>query len=198
MVKKICSKCKIEKTIDEFINSKRNKDGKACVCRKCNSDRGKVYALNNIDKVKQRTKKWAENNPDKVKEKERRWIKNNPEKIKEKRRNYEKRRKQNDPAFKIKSNYSSLISNSLKIRGIKKPGKTIELLGCSIEFFIIHLTNQFTDGMCLENYGKWHIDHIIPFASAGKDLDKLKQLCHYSNLQPLWAIDNIMKRDKIL
>ncbi len=52
--------------------------------------------------------------------------------------------------------------------------------------------------MSFDNYGKWHIDHIIPLSSAGNDLVKLKELCHYTNLQPLWAIDNIMKRDKIL
>ena len=195
---KICSKCKVEKDFCEFINSKRTKDGKASVCKKCNSERGKIYNLNNPQKHKERSKRWAENNPDKVKDKSKRWAENNPEKIKKKRRVYENKRKQNDPVFKIKSNYSSLLSHSFKIKGVKKPGKTIELLGCSIEFFIIHLTKQFTDGMSLGNYGKWHIDHIVPLSSVGNDLDKLKKLCHYTNLQPLWAIDNIMKRDKIL
>jgi len=195
---KICSKCKVEKDFCEFINSKRTKDGKTSICKKCNSERGKIYNLNNSQKHKERSKRWSENNPDKVKDKSKRWAENNPEKIKKKRRVYESKRKQNDPVFKIKSNYSSLLSRSFKIKGVKKPGKTIELLGCSIEFFIIHLTKQFTDGMSLDNYGKWHIDHIIPFASAGNDLNKLKELCHYTNLQPLWAIDNIIKRDKIL
>ncbi|MEY4572765.1 MAG: hypothetical protein RLZ10_2021 [Bacteroidota bacterium] len=198
MEKKICTKCNLELDINYFINSKRNKDGKSSVCKKCNSERGKIYTLNNPEKVKERYKKWAENNPDKVKEKSQRWIKNNPEKIKKKRRVYEKRRKQIDPAYKIKSNYSTLLSRSFNIKGVKKPGKTVELLGCSIEFFLNYLSERFTDGMNFENYGKWHIDHIIPLSSAGGDLVKLKELCHYTNLQPLWAIDNIMKRDRIL
>ena len=163
---KICSKCKVEKDFCEFINSKRTKDGKASVCKKCNSERGKIYNLNNPQKHKERSKRWVENNPDKVKDKSKRWAENNPEKIKKKRRVYENKRKQNDPVFKIKSNYSSLLSHSFKIKGVKKPGKTIELLGCSIEFFIIHLTKQFTDGMSLDNYGKWHIDHIVPLSSV--------------------------------
>jgi len=48
-----------------------------------------------------------------------------------------------------------------------------------------------------ENYGKWHIDHIIPLASA-KNKEEMENLFHYSNLQPLWASDNFKKSDKIL
>ena len=62
----------------------------------------------------------------------------------------------------------------------------------------IQKIKKYTEGMNFENYGKWHIDHIIPLSSAGNDLDRIKELCHYSNLQPLWAIDNIKKGNKIL
>jgi molecular chaperone DnaK (HSP70) len=105
---KICSKCKVEKDFCEFINSKRTKDGKASVCKKCNSERGKIYNLNNPQKHKERSKRWVENNPDKVKDKSKRWAENNPEKIKKKRRVYENKRKQNDPVFKIKSDNLSV------------------------------------------------------------------------------------------
>jgi hypothetical protein len=50
--------------------------------------------------------------------------------------------------------------------------------------------------MSWDNHGEWHIDHIIPLASANTP-EIIKQLCHYSNLQPLWASDNIIKKDKI-
>jgi hypothetical protein len=50
--------------------------------------------------------------------------------------------------------------------------------------------------MSWENYGKWHVDHVIPLASAKTPEDLIK-LCHYTNLQPLWAIENILKRDKL-
>jgi hypothetical protein len=54
----------------------------------------------------------------------------------------------------------------------------------------------FMAGMNWSNHGKWHIDHITPLSSA-KTADELYTLCHYTNLQPLWAIDNLRKHDKI-
>jgi hypothetical protein len=52
--------------------------------------------------------------------------------------------------------------------------------------------------MSWENHGEWHIDHIRPCASFSDltQLEQQKQCCHYTNLQPLWAIDNILKSDK--
>jgi hypothetical protein len=78
-----------------------------------------------------------------------------------------------------------------------KTKTTIEYLGCEIEVLKEHLEKQFVDGMTWENKGDWHFDHIIPLSSA-KTEDELYKLCHYTNLQPLWAIDNIKKGKKIL
>lgn len=72
--------------------------------------------------------------------------------------------------------------------------KTIELLGCSIKEFKLYIENQFVKGMTWENYGRWHIDHIIPLAS-GNDKEKL---CHYTNLRPLWAKENLRRGKSIL
>ncbi|OKP79784.1 hypothetical protein BTE77_06750 [Ensifer adhaerens] len=66
---------------------------------------------------------------------------------------------------------------------------------------MIHLEAQFTDGMTWDNYGEWHVDHIIPLAAHNyettDDID-FKRAWAMSNLQPLWAIDNHRKRDRIL
>lgn len=51
--------------------------------------------------------------------------------------------------------------------------------------------------MTWENRGEWHIDHIIPLASASTE-EELLALCHYTNLQPLWAFDNLSKGAKII
>jgi hypothetical protein len=61
----------------------------------------------------------------------------------------------------------------------------------------IDLETQFTDGMSWDNRSEWHIDHIIPLSSA-KTEDELYKLCHYENLQPLWAEDNLKKGARIL
>lgn len=82
--------------------------------------------------------------------------------------------------------------NSLIKKGFKKTHKLKEYLGCSLEELKIHLEKQFTKGITWDNYGKWHIDHIIPLSSAQCE-EELFKLCHYTNLQPLWASDNCKK-----
>ena len=70
------------------------------------------------------------------------------------------------------------------------------------EDFVQYLENLFTKGMSWENYGKWHIDHIVPIKYFIDNYDfsdfEIQKICfHYSNLQPLWAKENISKNDKI-
>ena len=57
---------------------------------------------------------------------------------------------------------------------------------------------QFQDGMSWENKGSWAVDHIRPLSSFNFD-DEAEQraACHYSNLQPLWASDNLKKSDRM-
>jgi hypothetical protein len=83
-----------------------------------------------------------------------------------------------------------------------KSATTVELLGCSIESFQIYLESKFEPGMSWENYGygkdKWHIDHIMPCAIF--DLvrpDHQRSCFHFSNLQPLWQLDNLIKSNKM-
>jgi hypothetical protein len=65
-------------------------------------------------------------------------------------------------------------------------------LGCTYAEAFEHLSKQFTKGMTWDNYGEWHIDHYIPLSSA-KNESELKKLAKYTNLQPLWAEDNLSK-----
>ena len=80
--------------------------------------------------------------------------------------------------------------------GFKKGTKTGDMLGCEWGFLKAHIEAQFTEGMSWGNRRLWHIDHIIPLASA-KDEATLVRLCHYSNLQPLWKKDNQSKGAKM-
>ena len=75
--------------------------------------------------------------------------------------------------------------------------KTFEIIGCDGLFLKTHLESLFTSNMCWENYGEWHVDHIIPLSSS-KNLNEFYKLCHYTNLQPLWAHDNLKKGSKIV
>ena len=104
--------------------------------------------------------------------------------------------KQNtDLKYKLTSRIRSRINHALN--GRVKDDSLKDLLGCDMNEYKIYLEKRFDQHMTWDNYGEWHIDHIIPLSSAKND-DELKNLCHYSNLQPLWAIENIIKRDKII
>jgi transketolase len=219
METKVCSKCKENKNVCEFGNLKSSKDGLLYCCKKCNNERGKNYVKENYQKtleqhrkwtaknpewVYNRHKKWREDNPDKVKELRKNWLDKNPEKRKEYRKNYKlrkqeqrKERRANDPVFNLINRMRCRIWKYLNILEISKKNKTFDIVGCSPQFLKEHLETQFTDGMSWDNRSEWHIDHIIPLSSA-KTEDELYKLCHYENLQPLWAEDNLKKSNKIL
>ena len=111
-------------------------------------------------------------------------------------REYEKNRRKKDPLYKMKKNLRARTWEAFKRQGYSKKSRTREMLGVDWEVTKQHIERQFTKGMSWDNYGEWHIDHIIPLASANNE-EELKKLCHYSNLQPLWAEDNLEKKDKI-
>lgn len=106
------------------------------------------------------------------------------------------RTKMVDMGARLKRDLRSRLAISVRYSGRYKSGSSIELLGCSIEELMKHLESKFQPGMTWENRGLhgWHIDHIIPLASIDvSDIEQLSKVCHYTNLQPLWAIDNYRK-----
>jgi hypothetical protein len=161
--------------------------------------RTKNYRISNLEKVKhiQRLskKKEREKNPEKFINLTREWRKKNPEYNV----TYTKNRKQVDELFKLKITIRNRIRGFLKLKNITKKNTTFNIIGCTPEYLKKHIESLFTEGMCWENHGLhgWHIDHIIPL-SNGKTEDDIHRLCHYTNLQPLWAKDNLRKKNKIL
>jgi len=96
--------------------------------------------------------------------------------------------------FRLKDNVKVLIYGAFLKKGYKKNTKTAKILGCSFKELEQHIENQFTKDMTWEDIGNWHIDHIIPVASAINEEEVFK-LNHYSNLQPMWGKENIQKSD---
>mgnify|MGYP005630029589 CR=1 FL=1 len=156
----------------------------------------RIYYLNNKEKVSKRKKIYRQNNKEKIALKSKIYRQNNREIINKNARRYEAMRLKTDPMFKLKKLLRDRSYKSFKNKGYKKNSKTQEMLGVDWEVCKAHIERQFIKGMSWENQGDWHIDHIIPLASANTE-EELKKLCHYSNLQPLWEADNLIKSNVI-
>jgi hypothetical protein len=151
----------------------------------------KEYYSKNPEKVKQRNLKWKTNNLEKLKQIHKNYRIKNKNKINE----YHKKRKASDPLYLL---ICRMRSNSCRVVKQlclgKKPASTFKWMGCSPEELKAHFENLFLEGMSWDNYGQWHIDHIRPISSFKQE--EWEQINHYTNLQPLWAEDNLKKSNK--
>jgi hypothetical protein len=179
---KVCKLCGIEfeRTTENFYKSKTSLDGLTGYCVNCNRERSRNWVKKNTDKIIESGKRY-----------------NLRKKEMGKYAIYAKKRR-SDPHNKLLNNFYSHIWNVLN-RYSKSGDKYFthdELLGCSGKELFSYIESKFTDGMSWENYGRdgWWIDHIRPCVSFNlNDMEEQKQCFHYTNLQPLWAFDNMSK-----
>lgn len=160
----------------------------------------------NKDKMKARAAERYERNKDEIRIKAAERYERNKSRIRTDewlkhrsavRSRWHKKKRLTDINYRIKVNMRNRLNDA--IRGCSKAASTMDLVGCSADDLKEHLESQFTDGMSWDNYGfyGWHIDHIKPCAAFDLTLESEQKLCfHYSNLQPLWAEDNLRKSDK--
>lgn len=219
---KKCSKCGLTKPLLDFYIRKSGDDCGRPIekCKICSNRISREFRLKNGDKIRESqnqrrkenpekarvdyrkwraanrdravraTKRWQEANP------ERNWYKENRVKAAEQARVRKFRRYHSDHEFRLKHILRERIRAALK-RGVKS-ARTIELIGCPINRVISWIESLFLPGMSWLNYGKWHVDHKLPCASFDLTCPKQQRECfHYTNLQPLWAIDNLKKSDKL-
>lgn len=185
---KKCIDCQTKKQLNEFGISTRRTGCRAgqtfyaSKCKKCHAEYSKQYRKKNPEKVKAYFKSWGERNPDYRKNHQRARYK----------RLYGK-----DEIYTLKILLRTRLTKVLKRERVPKTTDTRTMLGCGYRELKKYLEEQFTDGMNWDNQGEWHIDHIVPLASANNK-EELYKLCHYKNLQPLWAKDNLSKGKKLL
>jgi len=180
------------------IRSKKHRDRPESKSRKKKYDIG--YNLKYKERIAKRNKIWSQNNKDKVREAAKRNRLKNLEYKRKWHAAYARRRRKNDTGFNLRERLSRRINDALR-RYIKEGKRldTFTYVGCSIAFLVKHIEKQFKDGMNWENRDKWHIDHIRPCASFDLTDTKQQLECfHYTNLQPLWAFDNMSKGAKII
>ena len=202
-----CKKCYKK----QWYERNRDKEAiKMATYYKNNTDKLKTYAKEYfkenkhtlLDKTKEYKKDYYSKNKDKIKAN----IETNKEEIRIKKQNYYQNNKNkinNSYKLYLNNNMSAKIAARIRTRtwiAIKNKTSSLpEDLGCSLDELILYLESKFTEGMSWDNYGRngWHIDHIIPISSFDlSSPEELKKACHYINLQPLWAKDNMRKGNR--
>jgi hypothetical protein len=152
----------------------------------------KEYVKNFPDKVfetnrKQNKKRYASG---KAQAYNKEFRRKNREKLREYERNYRKTDINRNISLKLRNRINAVL------RYNKKSKPTEDLLGCSVSELAIHLESRFEEGMTWEKFlrGEIHLDHIVPCALFDLSLsDEQAECFHFSNLQPLWATDNLRK-----
>lgn len=187
---KRCSKCGEDRDYSFFSKRKDAKDGLQAWCKLCSKAHNRAYCVGyyaeNKSKVLARAKEYRISNRDKCSYSAR----------KEYFKSRDKHLRRTSPDFCVKKNLRTRLHELLKKR--VKVGSAVSDLGCSIQHLKLHLELFWDEGMSWLNYGnkpgQWSIDHIKPLASFDlTDRSQLLQAVHYTNLQPLWHVDNIAK-----
>lgn len=210
---KTCCKCNLPKELADFYRDSRSSDGLRSECRLCLTRQQKLYRQRNSVKIIARVTSWVLANHDKVAASARaRRIKNrdkisayhtawrNRNLVVQRGKNsvLARRRYQTDPQSRLATNLRGRIYKALRDGQAVKSARTFDLLGCPVLWLEVHLESLFRPGMTWENRGPvWHIDHIKPCAKFNLTDPEQQKICfHWTNLQPLFAGENLSKGAK--
>lgn len=181
----ICSKCKQNKDESLFFKKTNSKTGYQPYCKICSNEKVKIHYKNNTDKILKKKKKYR--HTDEYREKARKYEKG----IYKERRN----ELRNNINFRLHMSLRDILRRCLKHKGKNKDANLFKIIGYNTQKLKERLECQFKDGMSWENYGKWHIDHKKPISKFDKNVD-ISIINSLSNLQPLWAKENLSKGNR--
>lgn len=187
--KRKCGSCEKWLPPSRFYKRKKSPGGLRKECIDCFSSSRKVYYKNNKDAVQKRIQRYYLDNKDSISKYKSEWQRENSEK----RRVHLNERYKNEPNFRIAVNLRTRVLKA--IGNNQKAGSTLEILGCSIDFFKDYIKSMFVGEMSWSNHGEmWHIDHIKPCAKFDLSDESQQRVCfHYTNMQPLFVADNLFK-----
>ncbi len=186
-MEKQCSKCKEDKNIALFHRNRANKDGLSWYCKECRGVYDLKRRAGQVVSFEQKMRK-------RVNARER-WRR--PQ-VRKQRIIRQRLKRQASVMYRFEENLSESIRVSLHSN--KNGRKWEDVVGYNLESLKSHIGKQFREDMSWGNYGKWHIDHIIPksfFQYSSSDDVEFKMCWRLENLQPLWAKENIMKGNRI-
>tara|TARA_Y100001980_G_C14451422_1_gene235257 strand:+ start:250 stop:903 length:654 start_codon:yes stop_codon:yes gene_type:complete len=202
--KKHCYSCDTYKVLSDFTKQSNAWDKLNRMCRSCFNEY-KQNKRKNDPKYKEKDKIFTEEykKSGRRREKDQARYEEKKEEIIEKQVKYNKKKYNEDPAYRLVSLHrrrvSKMIEDLKMNKNVAYKDSKLELLGCSPQELKEWIENQFTEGMSWDKLGIHgiHIDHIRPCASFDLSIEENVSKCfHYSNLQPLWAKDNLSKSSK--
>lgn len=207
---KICNMCHTEKSVSEFSPTSKYKGELRWrgECKVCNSGLQRKPAAKRAQKKYRVTDKYKETRADyraqpEVKEREllleRLRYANKPEHRQKRIDNSKKwiyAKLESDPVFRNIFYLKNRLREWVKANGAQKNSFIGNYVGCTKAEFKLHIEKQFQPGMTWENHGKWHLDHILPISLAS-NMEEAYALTHFENFQPLWALDNLRKSNKV-
>lgn len=193
---KICTKCGVSKPRAAFAKAAAGLRGDCKECRK--QYNRKWFANLSQSRRKERINPaskaaYYEKNKELFRRLGMAWVEDNRDLVRERQR-ATMRRWRVTPKHRLEHNISRSVN--LSLRGGKGGASCFKLLGFTVEQLVRHLELQFSPGMSWDNYGEWHVDHRVPLASFRYETsndDEFRQAWALTNLQPLWAKQNISK-----
>ncbi len=154
----------------------------------------KKFYADNRESILATRKKYYAANSEAVRTRVSEYVRKNRKKINV----YLATRRKTDPVFKLCTTLRARIYKAIQFQGVLKPSKTIAELGCTPMQLRDYLEMKFVPGMTWSNHGEWHVDHVRPLASFDlADPKQFAEACHHTNLQPLWAEENMRKGCKM-
>ena len=182
-----CKKCDTNKDESEFWKSWRGRD--RATCKECDREIKRKRHLETYENNKEYYRDYYQKNREYRLEWQNEYRKSESGKASIK-------KYKSKPEQKIRKAQSKRIKEVLAYKNLDKCKTTLKYIGCTAKELKEHLESQFKEGMTWDNYGfyGWHIDHIRPISSFDlEDEEQMKQCFHYTNLQPLWAEENLKK-----
>jgi AraC-like DNA-binding protein len=200
----ICKLCTLKQKQEYYQKNKEVKLKKGKEYREANRTLLKENAQSYRRKKPEIVAAYLERNKERLKTYRSKYNKNyykkNKDMLLKSRLQWQKYKTKTDPVFKLKRNIQSLIRMSVKSKSYKKTTKTAQILGCSYKYLYKYLKDTFESNYGLPynliDSGLLHIDHIVPISIAQTEKDIMK-LNHYSNLQYLFAWDNLEKSNSL-